>query len=321
MAFGDVGGHRLHLAGVAAAVAAEHAGDPAAVAARQLGGRADQQRLERLLERALDDVGHDAGDVVAAAGLEAGADHLDHGVVGAAAAEDVGHPGVVEHAAGAVTAEEQPVAGRQVDVEQVGLGLVDAVDGLEDEVAVRVDPRLLLGDPALVDERLDERVVLGELGEGAAALEVGAAVADVADRDPGAVEQRDGQRGAGAVDGRVVLDQLADPVVGAVDGAGDQGQQVVAGRVVELAQLLHRGGGGDVTTGGAADAVADGEHPGAGVPGVLVVLANAADVREPREPEAQRGVVGGCGHGATSSARGSSCRCGPGCPGTAWWAG
>ena len=60
---------------------------------------------------AVDDVGDDAGDVVGAAGLEAGAHQLDRGVVGAAGGEDVGEPAVVEDAAGAVAAQQQPVAG------------------------------------------------------------------------------------------------------------------------------------------------------------------------------------------------------------------
>ena len=76
----------------------------------------------------VDDVGDQAGDVVGAAGLEAGADQLDRGVVRAAGGEDVGEPAVVEDAAGAVAAQQQPVAGLELDVEQVGLGLVDAVE-------------------------------------------------------------------------------------------------------------------------------------------------------------------------------------------------
>ena len=133
---------------------------------RQVGGRADEQGLERGLGRRLDgDLGDDAGDVVAAAGLEAGADELDGGEVGGAAAEDVGHPVVGEEAAGAVAAEEQPVADLDGELEEVGLLVPDAVDRLEDEVAVRVGPRLLLGDAALVDQALDEGVVVGELAQ------------------------------------------------------------------------------------------------------------------------------------------------------------
>ena len=39
--------------------------------------------------------------------------------------------------------------------------------------------RLFRGDAALVDERLDERVVAGDLGEFVVAQQVGAGVADV----------------------------------------------------------------------------------------------------------------------------------------------
>ena len=95
---------------------------------------------------------------------------------------------VGEHAGAAVGAEQEAVAERHLEGEDVGLGLVHPVDGAQDQVAVRVDPRLVLGDPALVDEALDEGVVGGQLGEGAVAQEVAAAVADVADPDLGAVE-------------------------------------------------------------------------------------------------------------------------------------
>ena len=152
-----------------------------------------------------------------------------------------------------------------------------------------VDPRLLLGDPALVDQGLHEGVVAGQLADLAVAVEVGPAVADVADAEPGAVEDGDGGGGAGAVEGRVLVDQLADPVVGAVQGAGDRAEQVVAGLLVEAAQLGDRGAGGDVTAGGAADAVADGEQPRSGVPGVLVVLADPADVGDRGVVEAHAG--------------------------------
>ena len=99
-----------------------------------------------------------------------------------------------------------------------------------------------------------------------------------------AVEQRDGGGGAGAVERGVLVDQLGDPVVGAVQRVADQAEQVGlarvgAGRVVlELAQLGDRGAGGDVAARRAADPVADGDQVRSDVPGVLVVLADATHV-------------------------------------------
>mgnify|MGYP000058856433 CR=1 FL=1 len=184
---------------------------------------------------------------------------------------------------------------------------MDAVDGLEDEVAVRVHPRLGLGDAALVDEALDEGVVAGEAADLTLAQQVGAAVADVADADLAAVEVQDGRGGAGAVERRLLVDDLADAVVGTVQGATDAAEQLVGlqcpgGLLVQLAQLLQRHAGGDVAAHGAADAVADGEQPGAGVPGVLVVLADATHVGDPRPVQAQgrgggrAGARGGVAH-------------------------
>ncbi len=261
-----------------------------------------------------DDVGDQAGDVVGAAGLEGGADQLDGGEVGGAGGEDVGEPPVVERAARAVAAEQDAVPGDQLDVEQVGLGLVDAVHGLEDEVAVRVGAGLLLGDPALVDERLDERVVAGQLADRAVAEEVGTGVPEVAEAEAVSVEEGHGRGGAGAGQRRVVLDELTDPVVGAVDRPGDDGEQVVVlGVYVEPPQLLDRRTGRDVPAGGPADSVAHGEQPGPGVAGVLVVLADPADIGDGGVLQAQARRAGG--HRSTSAARGSSCRSAPACPG------
>ncbi len=99
---------------------------------------------------------------------------------------------------------------------------LDPVDGAQDQVPVRMHARLGLGDPALVDQALHERVVLGELGELATPHQVSPAVADVADPQPGAVEDRGRDRGAGAVELGVLLDQAGDPSVGRVDRLGER---------------------------------------------------------------------------------------------------
>jgi hypothetical protein len=144
-------------------VAAEEAGTPRARApAGQVGGGADEEG------RVVDGLGgRPSGTTSATTQVtlsELPASRLARtsstaAKSGVALDEDVGEPVVVEDAAGAVAAEQEPVAGAQLLGEQVGLDLVDAVERLEDQVAVRVDPRLLLGDPALVDQALDERVV------------------------------------------------------------------------------------------------------------------------------------------------------------------
>ena len=60
--------------------------------------------------------------------------------------------------------------------------------------------------------------------------------------------------------------------------------QLLAGRLVETAQHVDRGGTRDVSAGRPADAVGDHEQVGSDVPGVLVVLADATHVGD-------RGVV------------------------------
>ena len=172
----------------------------------------------------------------------------------------------------------------ELDGEQVGVDLVDAVERLEDQVAVGVGPGVLLGDPALVDQALHEGVVAGEL-------------ADLAGRGRGrrGCRRRGPSPGASPSNSATVavvlvplrdgllVDEVADPVGGAVQGAVDElepglSSSASPGGCVEQAQLADGGAGGEVAAGGAADAVADGEQPGPGVAGVLVVLAYAPDV-------------------------------------------
>ena len=114
-AVGQVGRDRVELAGVARAVAAE---EPRRCRPRCVGGARPRHRRPAASARAgavvgLEDVGDHAGDVVGAAGLEAGADQLDRGVLRAAGGQDVGQPAVVEDAARAVAADQEPVARRR----------------------------------------------------------------------------------------------------------------------------------------------------------------------------------------------------------------
>ena len=88
-----------------------------------------------------------------------------------------------------------------------------------------------------------------------------------------------------------------DLLVGRGDGAVELrgGLRGGEGVVVDLDELGDDGGRGDVPAGVTAHAVGDDEQVGAGVPGVLVVLADEPDV-------GARGVVEGQRH-VSSSAR------------------
>ena len=65
------------------------------------------------------------------------------------------------------------------------LDLDPAVERLQEQRALRVGARLVVADPALVDERLHERLVVGQLLEDAVAQQVAAGVAHLRDRRPG----------------------------------------------------------------------------------------------------------------------------------------
>ena len=118
-----------------------------------------------LAEVDVDDVGHDAGDVVRAAAAQRQIDHA----VGAlpwipVGAQRLGQGLVADHPGQPVRAEQEAVAGPGLPD---GQRRVDVLAGerAQQQRALRMRVRLLLGDPALVDQRLDERVVLGDLGQ------------------------------------------------------------------------------------------------------------------------------------------------------------
>lgn len=143
-----------------------------------------------------------------------------------------------------------------------------------------------LGDAALVDEPLHPGVVLGDLGQYAVPEQVGARVADVHQTEALARPQQGGQGGPHAFELGVLLDQGAQLVVGALDVGAEGGEDVGAGHVVVEGDDGGDGlGGGDLTGGGAAHAVGDGEQPGTGVSGVLVALADHALVRSGGETQ------------------------------------
>ena len=139
--------------------------------------------------------------------------------------------------------------------------------------------RLLGRDPALVDEQLHVGVVPGDLDELAVAQQVGPRVADVHHAELAAAEEHAGQRGAHAFHGRVLVDRVADLLVGRVDRLPQRVHRGIAGHiVVEVREGADHDVARDVTGGHAAHSVGDGEQPRPGVHGVLVPVSDQAAV-------------------------------------------
>jgi len=95
---------------------------------------------------------------------------------------------VLDHAGQAVRAEQEQIAQAEVFLHQVRLDLLLTADRVGQDVARRVAAGLLAAQRAGSDLLVHERVVGGQLAQGAVAHEIGAAVAEMADEDSPRVE-------------------------------------------------------------------------------------------------------------------------------------
>jgi hypothetical protein len=232
-------------------------------------------------------VGDDAGDVVGATAADRELDQLERRLVRVPdRAEGLVERLLGDHAGQAVGAEQVTVAWQGVERHQVGLGHRPAVEGAQQQGPVRVRGHVVFGDLALVDQRLDERVVVRDLEELAVAEPVGARVADVAERGVPVRPEQGGQRGAHALDRGIGDDQFLQPQVGRGDRVGERADQVgpEAPRV-ERGDRGDGGGAGHLTGRVAAHAVGDREQVRASVSRVLVPLAEETDVGADRIAE------------------------------------
>lgn len=180
---------------------------------------------------------------------------------------------MADRARQAVRADQVAVTGPDLTDRQVGLDLTAAVQRAHQQGALRVGLGLLRGDPPLVHQPLHPGVVLGDLAERTVPQQVRAGVADVHQAHPLAGPEHRGQGAAHALELRVLLDHLAQPLVGAVHRVVQQGEQVGAGYVlVQPDDRTEHLGGGDLAGRRPAHAVGDRQQPRAGVAGVLVPL-------------------------------------------------
>ena len=231
-------------------------------------------------------VGHDAGDVVRAAAADGQLDQLHDRVVRVRDGLQRLVQGLVgDHVGQAVGAQQVAVAEPGLADRQVGVGLGPAVERAQQQRALRVAGGRLRGQPALVDQRLDQRVVPGDLEQLAVAQQVGAGVADVAQRHVAALPEHRGQRGAHALDRRVGHAHLVQRDVRLGDRLGQRVEQVAGGLVVQGGERGDGDRAGDLACRMPAHPVGDGEQAGARVGGVLVAFAEEADVGADRIAE------------------------------------
>jgi hypothetical protein len=238
-----------------------------------LGARADQGGSvgSHLGSLGLLDPDRDRGDVVAPAGFVGHLDQAaDRFVEILRLTEQCGNPVVLDHRRQSVRTEQEDVIGPGAEAEGVDLDVGLRAERPGDDRALRVVLGLLVGDPALAAELLDQRVIGRQHPQRSVTHHVGAAVADVADDDVIAVDQQRGQRRPHAGAGRVVLGERMDPRVRLLDDPAQEG----FGRLVRLAlRRLEQLGGGlrrDLAGLGAAHPVGDREQRRTRVVGVLV---------------------------------------------------
>src|SRR6185503_13629355 len=129
------------------------------------------------------------------------------------------------------------------------------------------------------DELGDQRVILGQLLQLAVADQIGARVADVADRDAAVLDERDRHRRAHAGGGGVLRLALVDPPVGLLNQVVDPllAARQLAGLVAQRRGCQARG---ELARLGAAHAVGDSEQRRLADVGVLVVPPPPAGVRD-----------------------------------------
>ena len=270
-----------------------------AVAAQRLhrlvGAAGERAHDDHVLRRGqpglgLDDLRQHAGDVVGPAAADGQVDQLadrvvqvgvlHQGLVHGVVADDVGQP---------VRAQQVPVSDLGLDHGQVRLGRDTALQRPHHQRALRVRGGGLGRQPALVDQRLDQGVVVRDPVKEAVAEQVSARVADVAERGLVTRPQQRGQRGAHALGRGVGQRDLLQLGVRVGDGVGQRLQLVDPGHVgVQRRERRDRDRAGDLAGRVPAHAVGDGEQVRARVRGVLVTFAQQADVGPDRVPECNR---------------------------------
>jgi len=137
--------------------------------------------------------------------------------VGAVSFERLFDRPVADHVAEAARAEEEDVPLLGIDLEDVAVDVRVGPQRARDHGALRMRLGLLLGQLSRARELGDERVVLGDLLERAVTEAVRARVADVPERDPALVDERQREGRPHSGERQVLLRLLVDATVRGLD--------------------------------------------------------------------------------------------------------
>jgi hypothetical protein len=172
-----------------------------------------------------------------------------------------------------VAAQQQDVAGQEVDGELIDLRVRLRAERAAEDAAVRVHRRLLHGEAAVADHLTDEGVVVAHLLERSVAQQIGAAVADVDEARRPVVQQERRQRRAHARLLGVLRSALEHGRIGGLrrleqrPAGGDLGGERLCGKAARHLPCV-----------GAAHAVADDVQGRLHHEGVLVGVAVQPDI-------------------------------------------
>jgi hypothetical protein len=226
----------------------------------------------------VDDVGDDHCHVVRPATAQGELDQPVGGLLRVVDLHRLGNGLGRDDVGQAVRAEQVAVAGPCLADRHVRLD-VGAEQRAQDHRLARVVLGLVRCELAGVDEVLDVGVVVGDLGEHVVAQQVRARVPDVDEADLRTDEAQSGERGAHALEVLALLHRVGDPVIRLDDGVAQHAHQVVDAPI--LVQRLE-GADDDLARHLArrvpAHAVGDRQQPRSGVDGVLVVVADEAQI-------------------------------------------
>ncbi len=135
-------------------------------------------------------------------------------------AQDVAHALLGDHRREPIAAQQEDIAGPDRIGPGVDLDLGLGTQRAGDDRTLRMLGGLLLGQLALPDQLVDQRVVLRQPSQLTVPEQIGAAVADVGDGQMGVVEVCRGQRGAHSGTALLGSGAVVDAVVGVADELG-----------------------------------------------------------------------------------------------------